>query len=85
MTCVLCGETSIKIERFTIGPEARKMLEKRFPGMNHDEVLANTGVCGDCLALPLAERRKLADKVITDELDEYRCDLMKDALKKREN
>jgi hypothetical protein len=85
MTCVLCGKTSIKIERFTISPEARKMLDTRFPGMNHDEVSANNGVCGDCLALPLAERRKLADKVIRDDLDEYRRDLMKDALKKREN
>jgi hypothetical protein len=85
MECVLCGKTSIDMERFTISPEARKRLEQQFPGMNHDEVLANNGVCCDCLALPLAERRKLADKVIRDELNEYRRDLMKGALKKREN
>ncbi len=28
MKCVLCGKTSIGIERFTIKPEARKMLDK---------------------------------------------------------
>jgi len=85
MKCVLCGKTSIGIERFTISPEARKMLEKQFPGMNHDEALAGYGICGNCLALPLVERRKLADKVISDELDEYRRDLLKNALEKRKN
>jgi len=40
MKCVLCGKTSIGIERFTIKPEARKMLDKQFLGMNHAEALA---------------------------------------------
>jgi hypothetical protein len=40
MKCVLCGKTSIGIERFTISPEARKMLDKQFLGMNHGEALA---------------------------------------------
>jgi len=85
MKCVLCGKASIYIERFTISPEAREILERQFPNMNHDEALASYGICGDCLALPLVERRKLADKAISDGLDEYRRDLLKDAIEKRKN
>jgi len=61
------------------------MLEKQIPGVKPDETLANNGVCGECMALPFTERKKLADKAIKGELDEHRRDLMKDALKKREN
>jgi hypothetical protein len=85
MTCVLCGKTSTKIERFTISPGLRKMLEDRFPGMNHDEALARYGICDNCLALPLVERRKLADKVLSGELHEYRRDLLKITLEKLKN
>ena len=85
MKCVLCGETSIGMERLSLSPVARKILEKRFPGLNHDEALASYGICGKCLALPPIERRKLADRVIRHELDEHRRDSLKNALKKRNN
>jgi hypothetical protein len=35
------------------------------------------------LALPFAERNKLAQKAIKNEQDEHRRDLIKDALKKK--
>lgn len=83
MKCVLCGKTSIevKINLFPLSPEARKMLLKQF-GIDPDEALASHGVCRECLALPVGERKKLAEKAIKDEQDEYRRELIKDALKK---
>jgi hypothetical protein len=42
-----------------------------------DEALANHGVCGQCLALPPAEQKKLADKAIENELEEHQRDLIK--------
>jgi hypothetical protein len=83
MKCVLCGKTSIevKINLFPLSPEARKMLLKQF-GIDPDEALASHGVCRKCLALPVGKRKKLAEKAIKDEQDEYRRELIKDALKK---
>jgi hypothetical protein len=83
MKCVLCGKTSIevKINLFPLSPEARKMLLKQFD-IDPDEALASHGVCRECLALPVGERKKLAEKAIKDEQDEYRRELIKDALKK---
>ncbi len=86
MKCVLCGKTSIqvKIDQFPLSPEARKMLQKQF-GIDPDAALASHGVCHECLALPLGERKRLAEKAITDEQDEYRRELIKDALNKNRN
>ncbi len=86
MKCVLCGRTSIevKIDLFPLSPEARKMLQKQF-GIDPDAALASHGVCRECLALPVGERRKLAEKAIKDEQDEYRRELIKDLLKKNRN
>jgi hypothetical protein len=85
MKCVLCGETSIGMERLSLSPAARKILEKRFPGMNYDEALASYGICVKCLALPPIERRNLADRFIRHEREKHRRDLLKNALKKRNN
>ncbi len=86
MKCVLCGRTSIevKIDLFPLSPEARKMLQKQF-GIDPDAALASHGVCRECLALSFGERRKLAEKAIKDEQDEYRRELIKDVLKKHRN
>jgi hypothetical protein len=77
--------TSNSIERFAISPGMRELLKNQFPAMNLDTALASYGICGDCLALPLVERRKLADKVISVELDGLRRDLLKNALEERKN
>ena len=86
MNCVLCGKTSIdvKIDQFPLSPEARRMLKSKF-GINPDEALAEHGVCHECMALPLAERSELALKVIQNEQDERRRELIQDALKKNGN
>jgi len=86
MECLLCGKTSIetKIDQFPLSAEARKMLRKQF-GIDPDAALASHGICRECLALSVAERRKLAEKAIQDEQDEYRRELIKDALEKRRN
>lgn len=86
MNCVLCGKTSIdvKIDQFPLSPEARKMLKSKF-GINPDEALAEHRVCRECLALPFAERNKLAKKVLQNEQDERRRELIQDALKKNRN
>ena len=86
MKCVLCGKTSIevKIDLFPLSPEARKMLLKQF-GIDPDEALASHGVCRECLALPVDERKKLAEKAIKDEHEEYRRELIKDALNRNRN
>jgi hypothetical protein len=86
MKCVLCGRTSIdvKIDQFPLSPEAREMLKRIF-GINPDEVLANSGVCRLCLALPFAERNKLAEKAIKIEQDEHRRQAIQDTLKKNRN
>jgi hypothetical protein len=81
MRCVLCGNTSIevKINLFPLSPEARKMLLKQF-GIDPDEALVSRGLCRECLALPVVDRKKLADKAIKDEQDEYRRELIIDVL-----
>jgi hypothetical protein len=86
MNCVLCGKTSIdvKIDQFPFSPEARKMLKIKF-GINPDEALAEHGVCRECMALPFAERNKLALEVIQKEQDERRRVLIQDALKRNGN
>jgi hypothetical protein len=86
MKCVLCGKTSIdaKIDQFPFSPEAREMLRRKF-GVNSDETLAESGVCRDCLALPLAERNKLAEKAIESAQDEDRREAIQDALKRNGN
>ena len=86
MKCVLCGKTSIEIEieRFPLRPEARKMLLKQF-GINPDEALASYGACRECLALPVGERKELAEKAIKDEQDEHRRELIEDWLNKYRN
>lgn len=86
MKCALCGKTSIdtKIRQFPLSPEARAMLRRQF-GINHDEAFVQTAVCHECLALPLAERNKLAQKAIESEQDEYRRELLRDILNQRRN
>jgi len=86
MNCVLCGKTSIdaKIEQFPLSPEARQML-KRELGIDPDVALPNHGVCRECLALPPTTQRKLADKAIENELDEHRCDRIRNTLNKSRN
>jgi hypothetical protein len=62
------------------------MFERQFPGKSPDEVLSNNGVCSECLTLPVAARKKLADKVVEEEdLDDHRRDLMRERLKKHKN
>ena len=86
MKCVLCCRTSIevKIDQFPLSPEARVMLKRKF-GINPDEALANIGVCHECLALPFAERNKLAERAIKSEQDEHRRQVIQDTLKKNRN
>jgi hypothetical protein len=55
------------------------MLLKQF-GIDPNQALASHGVCRECLALPVGERKKLAEKAIKEEQDEYRRDLTKDTL-----
>jgi hypothetical protein len=58
--CVLCGRTS---EMWFLGPENRRIFKKPFRlGTNRDEDLAYNGVCVECMALPLGERKILADR-----------------------
>ena len=85
MKCLLCDKESISLERLKITLESRTAYKKRFPGMNPDEYMAQNGVCSDCLTLPLDERRKLADTVINETLDEVRRYVLEDALKRRGN
>jgi len=61
----------------------RKKLKEH--GIDPDAALASHGVCHECLALPVGERKSLAEKAITDEQDEYRRELIKDALNKNRN
>ena len=86
MKCALCGKTSIdtKIRQFPLSPEARAMLRRQF-GINPDEALVQTAVCGECLALPFAERNKVAQKAIESEQDEHRRELLRDTLNKSRN
>ena len=81
MKCALCGKISIdtKIRQFPLSPEARAMLRRQFD-INPDEAFVQTAVCRECLALPFAERNKLAQKAIKIEMDEYRRELLKDTL-----
>ncbi len=86
MKCVLCGKTSIevKIDPFPLSLEARRMLQKQF-GIDPDAALASHGVCRECLALPVGERRRLAEQAIKEEKDEYRRELIKDLLNRNGN
>ena len=85
MKCSLCGETSIdtKIRQFPLSPEARAMLRRQFD--INDEAFVQTAVCRECLALPFAERNKLAQKALRIEQDEHRRNLIKDSLYKSRN
>ncbi len=85
MKCLLCEKESKGMPHARVTPDARKWHDQHFPGMNLDEVLAKTGICEDCIALPPAERKKLAKKAIDHEKNEYRRELMEDAVKKRRN
>ena len=61
------------------------MLERQFGIDNPDQVLLENGVCRPCMALPVAERNKLAESVINREMDHGLRDLIKRALLKKEN
>jgi len=86
MKCVLCGTASIdaKIVQFPLSPEAREMLKRQL-AISSNEAFTKIGVCRECLALPPAEQKKLADKAIEDERDEHRRDLIKETLNKSRN
>ena len=86
MKCDLCGNTSVdtKIRHFPLSPEARAMLRRQL-GINPDEAIVQTAVCRECLALPFAERNKLAQKAIESEQNEHRRDLLRDTLYKSRN
>ncbi len=86
MKCVLCAKTSIEvdIDPLPLSPEAREMLQEQ-SGLNPDEALANHAICRECLALPFAERNKLAEKAIERGRGEDLCDLITDALRNRQN
>lgn len=85
MECVLCRKTSteVAIDRLSLRPEARVMLQKQF-GFDPDEVFATEAICQECLALPFGERNKMAQKAIRNGRDEHRHDLIKE-LKNRRN
>jgi hypothetical protein len=55
------------------------MFLKQF-GIDPEEALASHGVCRKCLAVPVGERKKLGEKAIKDEQDEYRRELIIDVL-----
>ena len=78
MKCALCGKTSIdaRIRQFPLSPEARAMLRRQFDII--DEAFVQTAVCRECMALPLAERNKLAQEAIKIETDEHRRELLED-------
>ena len=86
MKCVLCGMTSTetKMEQFPLASEAREMLKRQL-AIQSDEAFAKVGICSECLALPSAEQKKLADKAIEDEPDQHRRDLIKEKLDKSRN
>lgn len=69
MRCVLCGKTS---EMWFLVPENRRIFKKQFRlGTNRDQDLAYNGVCVECMALPLSERKMLADRAAEPELDAF--------------
>jgi len=70
--CVLCGRNSDEVESFEVTPEARGFIEKQFPGADHDEYLAKSGICKECKSLPLDRRKELADIVTRETLAEAR-------------
>ena len=73
-----------KIRQFPLSPKVRAMLRRRFD-INPDEAFVQTGGCRDCLALPFAERNKLAQKAIESEQSEHRRDPLRDSLNKSRN
>jgi hypothetical protein len=82
MKCILCGKTS---EIAFLSPETRRMFKKQFPNKSADEIVDNSGVCPECLILPLGERKNLAARVVEEKLDEHWRNRMMDALMKRKN
>jgi hypothetical protein len=69
-----------------LSSETRKMFKKRLPARtNRDEGLAKNGVCVECMALSLAERRALADRVAQQKLAQPGSERMGDALRNRNN
>ncbi len=88
MKCVLCGQRSpieAKIDQFPLSERARKMLARQLAIDIADHALLENGVCRQCLALPFAERMRLAESAIEKERDEDFRGLIRHALLKGEN
>jgi hypothetical protein len=71
-----------KVDLFPLSPKVRNMLLRHF-GLDPHEALIYHGVCHECLSLPAGERQRLAEQTIKTEQDEYRRDLVKEALDKK--
>ena len=71
-----------KIDLFPLSPKVRNMLLRHF-GIDPDEALTYHGVCHECMSLPAGARQELAEATIKTEQDEYRRELVKEALDKK--
>jgi hypothetical protein len=81
--CVLCDNPVPEGgKQFTMTPEARAQFERTNPGVDPNASLAKNVLCPACEALPLAERKKLAEKAVERELGAYKTGLVRDMAKK---
>jgi hypothetical protein len=88
MKCLLCGQKSpieAKMDQFPLSERVRKMLEREFGIGNPDRGMLDNGVCRECLALPPADRNKLAASALKIQKDEELRDLIKRAFQKMGN
>jgi hypothetical protein len=70
--CYLCFKESATVRPFTWSPETQRLWEEKFPGIIPDRTTDKYGECDECTALPCAERKKLAKKVVHQLLEEIR-------------
>jgi hypothetical protein len=85
---MLCGKKSLieaKIDQFPFSEQAREMLNRQCSIENSDQALLDTGVCSECLALPVAERNQLAKSAIKREQHDDLRDLIRRAFLNSDN
>ena len=80
MKCVLCERESTSAQKFSVDPEAREVIRRRFLTLNLDQSLEEFGICDDCMALSVSDRRELAQRAMVRIRAEFRRQLVREAL-----
>jgi len=60
--CVLCDRQSEALYHFQLSAEARAFFETKFPGVDPEQYLAETGICESCQNLSPEDREKAAER-----------------------